>query len=147
MVKNAVKSETRAACCMLWVTIAIRVAEDERGRAAIGSRMSVEKNWLPSDVKSSGAVSPEARASAGITPVRMPGAAAGSTTLQIVRQRGAARARAASFWLSGTRRVLELRLGGARVEVVERFLDVVTRRGRLAGRAVVGVGEGPRLSP
>ena len=39
-----------------------------------------------------------------MTPVRIPGAAAGSTTLQVVRHRGAPSASAASFWASGTSR-------------------------------------------
>ena len=34
----------------------------------------------------------------------MPGAAAGSTTLQVVRQRGRAERQAASFWAPGTSR-------------------------------------------
>jgi hypothetical protein len=74
------------------------------GRAAIGSSTAVEKNWLPSEVNSRGAVSPAARAIASMMPVRIPGAAIGSTTLQVVRQRGAPSDRAASFCATGTRR-------------------------------------------
>ena len=73
--------------CGVWTLT--ELAKISCGSAAIGWRTSVEKNWLLSDVNSSGAVSPDARASASITPVRIPGAAAGSTTLQVVRQRGA----------------------------------------------------------
>ena len=46
------------------------------GRFAIGAFMSVLQNWLLSTVKRSGAVSPAMRATASMTPVSMPCAAA-----------------------------------------------------------------------
>ena len=55
-------------------------------------------------VNSSGAVSPAARATASSAPLVMPGRAAGSTTVRVVRERLAPRARLASRRSSGTRR-------------------------------------------
>ena len=56
------------------------------GRDAIGALKLVERNWLLSAVKSSGAVSPLMRAMASNRPVTMPLRAAGYSTLNVVRQ-------------------------------------------------------------
>ena len=58
--------------------------------------------WLPSAVKSSGAVSPATRATASSAPVRMPGSAVMSTICRLVRQRWNPRASAASRSELGT---------------------------------------------
>jgi hypothetical protein len=68
----------------------------------IGCLRLVVKNRLFNAVNSSGAVSPEMRASARMTPVRMPGSAAGTTTEKTARARVAPSARAPSRMLPGT---------------------------------------------
>ena len=66
------------------------------GRLAIGVVRSVLQNWLLSAVKSSGAVSPEMRATASSTPVTMPARAARQVTVRITKLRGVPSAAAAS---------------------------------------------------
>ena len=60
---------------------------------------------LNSAVNSSGAVSPAARATASMTPVRMPGTAVGSSTIQTTWVRVAPMPMAASFIRDGTMRI------------------------------------------
>ena len=57
------------------------------GRAAIGWSRLNDRYWLPSAVKSSGAVSPATRATASRLPVTMPGSVVRTTTVRLVRQR------------------------------------------------------------
>ena len=72
----------------------------------MGAESEVEKNWLLDAVKSSGAVSPATRATASMTPVSRPDAAAGRITLQATRHRGAPSPSAASFiWLGTSRSI------------------------------------------
>jgi hypothetical protein len=70
---------------------------------AIGWVSVVLKKRLLNEVKSSGAVSPAMRASASTTPVRMPGSAAGSTTLKVACARVAPSASDPSRIEPGTR--------------------------------------------
>ena len=60
-------------------------------REAVGSMSEDIQNWLKSAVKTSGAVSPAARATASITPVMMAGMASGRTIRLIVWKRVAPR--------------------------------------------------------
>ena len=73
------------------------------GRLAIGAFMSPLQNWLLSAVNSSGAVSPEMRATASRMPVMTPPRTACSVTIRITFHIGAPSATAASRRLSGTR--------------------------------------------
>jgi hypothetical protein len=65
--------------------------------------MSAVKNWLFSAVNSSGAVSPEMRATASSTPVTTPALTARRRTVIATFQRGAPSEKAASRRLFGTR--------------------------------------------
>src|SRR3990167_3401462 len=58
------------------------------GRLAMGEDMSDDQNWLDSAVNSSGAVSPEMRATASSTPVTTPARAAFSVMVAMTRHFG-----------------------------------------------------------
>ncbi len=73
------------------------------GRLAIGAFMSALQNWLLSAVNSSGAVSPDIRATASRMPVMTPLRTARSVTFRITFHIGAPSATAASRRLAGTR--------------------------------------------
>ena len=72
------------------------------GKLAIGCDKLEVQNWLFSAVNSSGAVSPEIRATASSTPVTTPAFTARRRTIVATFQRGAPRANAASRKLLGT---------------------------------------------
>ena len=77
------------------------------GRASIGLLKSPTlTSRLPRAVNSSGAVSPAARATASITPVRMPASPVRRTTDRTVRQAGTPRASDASRRSFGTSRMI-----------------------------------------
>ena len=71
---------------------------------AVGCSGFVFQNRLLNAVNSSGAVSPATRANARMTPVMMPGSAAGSITVNVARPRVAPSASAPSRSVDGTSR-------------------------------------------
>src|SRR5207248_1909847 len=83
-------------CRLLYGTSAFR--KTVRDSAPIGWKGFVWTMSLPKAVKSSGAVSPAARAIASRAPVTIPPSAAGTTISRVTRQRGAPSARHATAW-------------------------------------------------